>query len=35
MYNYIFFFWWRCDRTRVMTFSFLRFLDHTQWRTSR
>ena len=27
------FFPWRCDPTRVMTSSFLRFLDHTQRRT--
>ena len=34
-YNtYIFFFWWRCDPTRVMASSFLRFLDHTQRRTT-
>ena len=25
---------WRCDPTRVMAFSFLRFLDHTQRRTT-
>ena len=25
---------WRCDPTRVMASSFLRFLDHTQWRTT-
>ena len=31
-----FFFLWRCDPTRVMASSFLRFLDHTQRRiTSR
>jgi hypothetical protein len=31
----VLFFWlWRCDPTRVMTFSFLRFLDHTQRRTT-
>jgi len=29
-----FFFLWRCDPTRVMTSSFLRFLDHTQRRTT-
>ena len=29
-----FFFLWRCDPTRVMASSFLRFLDHTQWRTT-
>ena len=30
---YIFFFpLWRCGPTRAMTSSFLRFLDHTQWR---
>ena len=28
------FFLWRCDPTRVMAFSFLRFLDHTQRRTT-
>jgi hypothetical protein len=28
-----FFLLWRCDPTRVMT-SFLRFLDHTQRRTT-
>jgi hypothetical protein len=27
---YNFFFLWRCDPTRVMASSFLRFLDHTQ-----
>jgi len=27
------FFLWRCDPTRVMASSFLRFLDHTQRRT--
>ena len=31
-YNY--FFLWRCDPTRVMAFSFARFLDHTQRRTT-
>ena len=32
---YSFFFsLWRCDPTRVMVSSFLRFLDHTQWRTT-
>ena len=30
----IFFFVWRCDPTRVMASSFLRFLDHTQRRTT-
>jgi hypothetical protein len=30
----IFFLLWRCDPTRVMTSSFLRFLDHTQRRTT-
>ena len=25
---------WRCDPTRVMASSFLRFLDHTQRRTT-
>ena len=29
-----FFFQWRCDPTRVMASSFLRFLDHTQRRTT-
>ena len=28
------FFLWRCDPTRVMTSSFLRFLDHTQRRST-
>jgi hypothetical protein len=28
------FFLWRCDPTRVMVSSFLRFLDHTQRRTT-
>jgi hypothetical protein len=28
------FFLWRCNPTRVMTSSFLRFLDHTQRRTT-
>ena len=32
-YTYIFFLW-RCDPTRVMASSFLRFLDHTQRRTT-
>jgi hypothetical protein len=27
-------FLWRCDPTRVMASSFLRFLHHTQWRTT-
>ena len=30
----IFFFLWRCDPARVMASSFLRFLDHTQRRTT-
>ena len=30
----IYFFLWRCDPTRVMASSFLRFLDHTQGRTT-
>ena len=31
----IFFFWlWRCDPTLVLASSFLRFLDHTQLRTT-
>jgi hypothetical protein len=29
-----YFFLWRCDPTRVMASSFLRFLDHTQRRTT-
>ena len=29
-----FFFLWRCDPTRVMAASFLKFLDHTQRRTT-
>jgi hypothetical protein len=29
-----FFLLWRCDPTRVMTSSFLKFLDHTQQRTT-
>ena len=33
-YKPFFFFLWRCDPTRVMTSSFLRFLDHTQRRTT-
>jgi hypothetical protein len=32
--NMIFFVLWRCDPTRVMASSFLRFLDHTQRRTT-
>jgi hypothetical protein len=28
------FFLWRCGRTRAVAFSFMRFLDHTQWRTT-
>ena len=28
----IFYFLWRCGLTRAMASSFLRFLDHTQWR---
>jgi len=31
---YLIFFLWHCDPTRVMTSSFLRFLDHTQRRTT-
>ena len=34
IYIYFFFFLWRCDPTRVMATSFLRFLDHTQRRTT-
>ena len=36
IYIYIFFFFllWRCDPTRVMAFSFLMFLDHTQRHTT-
>ena len=30
---YIYFFLWRCDPTRVMASSFLRFLDHTRRTT--
>jgi hypothetical protein len=33
-YYYYKFFMWRCDPTRVMVSSFLRFLDHTQRRTT-
>jgi hypothetical protein len=33
-YTSLFFFLWRCDPTRVMASSFLRFLDHTQRRTT-
>jgi len=33
-YQLFFFSLWRCDPTRVMTSSFLRFLDHTQRRTT-
>jgi hypothetical protein len=33
-YYYYLFFLWRCDPTRVMASSFLRFLDHTQRRTT-
>jgi hypothetical protein len=32
--NYYVFFLWRCDPTRVMASSFLRFLYHTQRRTT-
>ena len=32
--EYTFFFLWRCDPTRVMASSFLRFLDHTQRRST-
>ena len=32
--SYSFFFLWRCDPTRVMASSFLRFIDHTQRRTT-
>ena len=32
---FFFFFLWRCDPTRVMTSSFLRFLDHTTTHHSR
>ena len=31
---FFFFLLWRCDPTRVMASSFLRFLDHTQRRTT-
>ena len=33
-YHGLFFLLWRCDPTRVMTSSFLRFLDHIQRRTT-
>jgi len=33
-YTSIFFLLWRCDPTWVMASSFLRFLDHTQRRTT-
>ena len=33
-YSFTFFLLWRCDPTRVMASSFLRFLDHTQWCTT-
>ena len=33
-YTLCFFFSWRCDPTRVMASSFLRFIDHTQRRTT-
>ena len=32
--SYIFLLLWRCDPTRVMATSFLRFLDHTRRRTT-
>jgi hypothetical protein len=32
--NKMYFFLWRCAPTRVMASSFLRFLDHTQRRTT-
>jgi len=31
---WVFFLLWRCDPMRVMAFPFLRFLDHTQRRTT-
>ena len=34
LWTAVFFFLWRCDPTRVMASSFLRFLDHTQRRTT-
>jgi len=34
IYIYVFFLLWRCDPKRVMASSFLRFLDHTQRRTT-
>jgi hypothetical protein len=34
MYTTFFFSLWRCDPTRAMASSFLRFLDHTQRRTT-
>jgi hypothetical protein len=33
-YIHIYIFLWRCQPTRVMAYSFLRFLDHTQRRTT-
>ena len=33
-YTYIYIFLWRCDLTRVIASSFLRFLDHTQRRST-
>ena len=33
-YYYYYYLLWRCDPTRVMASSFLRFLDHTQRRTT-
>ena len=34
LYYNFFVFWWHCNPTLVMASSFLRFLDHTQWRTT-
>ena len=33
-YTFIYISFWRCDPTRVIASSFLRFLDHTQWHTT-
>jgi len=34
VFIYLFFLLWRCDPTRVMASSFLRFPDHTRRRTT-
>ena len=34
LFGFFFFLLWRCDPTQVMASSFLRFLDHTQRRTT-